>query len=421
MPQSPLKTKDVEAKAKEGEESGMVTRARSQAKVSSAVSSDKENGGTVRSAGIEAQVIPLFSEPSARPGSPLKSKSSSSRPGSPTKSTKAPASMTTRERLILLNPPVSFFPRVYFGQLGNKMPPAVKILWVNHIESDGEGTIPEALKARIPQQTPNKSKPKVPKMCFSDNTRYKPGEYDRIWIAITDVLINADRYRHEGYHESHWISYVVSPMLNLVSKLECFNKDGKRIKALDIQTVAIDPPSLCSYSPSTQFKDLDKRIDCAFGLDLPTDQTLTLQRGVYAMKGAMDSINQTSSFVNFTPMFANFEVKRKNTNIDPLIQLAAWISAEFEKRKVEDYSLDMPVLVIEIEGDEWGLHIVYVDREMVKDKGYGLRFVGPMSLGDTKSLEGGFKLLDGLCRCADWGVGSYKDWFEKQILQKYNY
>lgn len=139
------------------------------------------------------------------------------------------------------------------------------------------------------------------------------------------------------------------------------------------------------------------------------------------MKGAMDSINQTSSFVNFTPMFANFEVKRKNTNIDPLIQLAAWISAEFEKRKVEAYSLDMPVLVIEIEGDEWGLHIVYVDREMVKDKGYGLRFVGPMSLGDTKSLEGGFKLLDGLCRCADWGVGSYKDWFEKQILQKYNY
>lgn len=143
-----------------------------------------------------------------------------------------------------------------------------------------------------------------------------------------------------------------------------------------------------------------------------------LARGVYQMKGAIDSINQTSSFVNFTPMFLNIEVKRKNSDKDPLIQLAAWVSAEFEKRRIEHYSLDMPVLAIEIEGDQWGLYMVYADGLADTDS-YGLKFVGPVSLGDTSSLQGCFKLLDGLCRCADWGVGRYKSWFKDEILNKY--
>ena len=137
------------------------------------------------------------------------------------------------------------------------------------------------------------------------------------------------------------------------------------------------------------------------------------------MENATDSINQTSSFVNFTPMFLNIEVKRKDTNIDPLIQLAAWISAEFEKRRIEHYSLDMPVLAIEIKGDSWELYMVYADERVVDGEGYLLKFVGPVSLGDTSSLEGCFKLLDGLCRCADWGVGKYQSWFRAEILDKY--
>ena len=155
------------------------------------------------------------------------------------------------------------------------------------------------------------------------------------------------------------------------------------------------------------------------GLHLSEEETLTLARGVYEMEGANDSINQTSSFVNFTPLFLNIEVKRKNSDKDPLIQLAAWVSAEFEKRRIEHYSLDMPVLAIEIEGDQWELYMVYADESVVDGEGYGLRFVGPKSLGNTSSLQDCFRLLDGLCRCADWGVGKYQSWFRKEILNKY--
>ena len=177
---------------------------------------------------------------------------------------------------------------------------------------------------------------------------------------------------------------------------------------------------MCSYSSDDYFKDLDKRIDCALGLGLEEEEKDTLRRGVYDIEDAHDSINQTSSVFNFIPMFLNIEVKREHSDQDPLIQLAAWISAEFEKRRIEHYSLDMPVLAIQIVGDQWDLYMVYADEGLADGGAFGLRFMGPRSLGSTRSLQDCFKLLDGLCRCADWGVGKYRSWFRKEVLEKYS-
>ena len=53
-------------------------------------------------------------------------------------------------------------------------------------------------------------------------------------MSVTDIVKTADECRHMGYHESHWISYVVSPMLKLVSNLKRYDEDGLRIIALDM-------------------------------------------------------------------------------------------------------------------------------------------------------------------------------------------
>ena len=91
-----------------------------------------------------------------------------------------------------------------------------------------------SIKARVPPQTPNKSKPKIRASCFASDTRYDENDFERIWLTVTDVVKGADESRHMGYHESHWIAHIVSPMLNLVSKLEQFNEYGMRIRALDM-------------------------------------------------------------------------------------------------------------------------------------------------------------------------------------------
>jgi len=63
-----------------------------------------------------------------------------------------------------------------------------------------------------------------------------------------------------------------------------------------------------------------------------------LTKGIYRVNHPHKlgtSINQTSSWVNYVPMFVNIEGKRKNVPEDPMIQLGAWVAAEFKKRKLE--------------------------------------------------------------------------------------
>jgi len=42
---------------------------------------------------------------------------------------------------------------------------------------------------------------------------------------------------------------------------------------------------------------------------------------------------------------------------DPTVQLAAWIAAEFTKRRYEEWDLGFPVFAVEIDGDNWILRI----------------------------------------------------------------
>ena len=179
----------------------------------------------------------------------------------------------------------------------------------------------------------------------------------------------------------------------------------------------ISPRSLCpSIDEPALFKELNKRIDCAIGLRLSHMEKEILGRGRYKVFST-PSINQTSTFVNLTPMFANIEVKRAHSGQDPLIQLAVWIVAEFEKRQAEGYSLDMPVLAIAVVEEKWELYMVYA---VGKDGGsYGCKFVGPFEMGSTTSVEGAFKILGVLCSLASWGLSDYRAWFERDILARY--
>ena len=174
MSTSPSKKK-VAGKVREGATGGhdrdeakvsvghIVTRGRSQGKVATVSSSDKENRVTARDAAtvipradgtemtISLQAVDVLVPPDL--GSPPKRKDPSSRPTSPTKSTstktsKTPAPVDRRERLMLLNPPVEFFISRHLSALGKNIPILLRNLWVDHIVSDDEGFIPQALEVR---------------------------------------------------------------------------------------------------------------------------------------------------------------------------------------------------------------------------------------------------------------------------------
>ena len=165
------------------------------------------------------------------------------------------------------------------------------------------------------------------------------------------------------------------------------------------------------------FKELDKRVDFAIGLHLTPNERDLLERGQFA-ENSPSSISQTADFINLTPLFINIEVKRRHTDGDPMIQLAAWIAAEFNKRKVEGYSLEMPVFAIAIDGDLWELYIAYSESPLAAND-YRLNFLGPFDMGNTKTYQGIFQILAVLCCLGRWGLGKYRQWVEKEILHKY--
>ena len=125
-------------------------------------------------------------------------------------------------------------------------------------------------------------------------------------------------------------------------------------------TLDIQPPDLFPYPGSSQpFRALNRKIDYAMGLILPDSDLQALERAVYTNETSVPSINQTDRFANFIPMFLNIEVKRRVTDVDPQIQLAVWVIAEFKKRAVEGYNRNMPVVTIAITGDVWDLWMAY--------------------------------------------------------------
>ncbi|RMZ66525.1 hypothetical protein GMOD_00001867 [Pyrenophora seminiperda CCB06] len=224
---------------------------------------------------------------------------------------------------------------------------------------------------------------------------------DLIHITLTDAFEQAGQWRSTTT-ESHWISVVKNKA-----------STNKNITVVNITSVEISPPSLCPYSSEPgQFNDLDKKIDYAVGLKLSRTARLTLQGAPNFIK----SINQTASFVNWHPMFLNVEVKRNYVNRDPAIQLAAWIAAEFRKRKLEKWSLAMPVFAVEIQTDAWLLHLVTAEEVPENPDEFTMFFLGPLHLGNTYTMEDTKRLFHNLCDVARWGHEEYRLWVEEEII-----
>lgn len=125
-------------------------------------------------------------------------------------------------------------------------------------------------------------------------------------------------------------------------------------------TVEIDPPTLCPYSENVAiYKWLDKKIDFTMALRLSTQEKSRLEKGVYHDESDIPGVNQTSGFTRYLPMFLNVEIKKENAGVDPMIQLATWISAEYNKRVIEGYDRSMPVIAITISGYDWHVWVAY--------------------------------------------------------------
>ena len=83
--------------------------------------------------------------------------------------------------------------------------------------------------------TPLKSKKSISDAAFgSAIANYRGTDPQLLWFTIQDVVQQAAQYRNSGCTEAHWTSVVISPLLNLVRRMERFQAEGMGLKVLDV-------------------------------------------------------------------------------------------------------------------------------------------------------------------------------------------
>lgn len=358
----------------------------------------------------------------------------------PSQDSTASRSVTSKESLALMRPPIFFITTSYIKQPGMNMPPLAHVLLTRYISPARTSLafIPSTLQGHlndlsntpsgrypmIPAEnfrTPAKADPTQPEqttMSQSELFDWHPVDQELIREQVFDIQKQGDIWR-DKCDEDFWIDIVVSPLMHLVRRMTQFHwernkNDVPRLSVCNLKSKLIKPDSLISTSDAVLFKALNKKIDMGIGLNLFQFRQDDLQSRNYKVEPAIPTVNQTQSCFNFTPFFINAEVKRKHQNKDPLIQLGAWVAAEFNKRYREGWPLDMPVVAIAIEGDEWLLYIVHHisgHGDEATSHPFKLRFVGPIPIGSTTDYQGMFRILFVLCTLGNWGEQVYRPWF----------
>ncbi|KAL9006050.1 MAG: hypothetical protein Q9188_001177 [Gyalolechia gomerana] len=344
--------------------------------------------------------------------------------------------VTSKESLALMTPPVLFIPIGRINEPGMKLPSEAQTLWSGYIRPAiaSSSYIPNTLKTHLDDLsgTPSGRHPQVAASAFctpakpesqaqqtqagqSGSFAWHPADHEMIREHIFDIHRMADEWRNKC-DEDYWTEVVVAPLMHLVRKMTDFHHDqdkrnAPRLSVINLKTREIKPDTLITTSDADLFKALNMKIDLAIGLRLFRFQEEILQTRSYIVNPAYPSINQVQSCFNFTPMFVHTEVKKKHQNRDVLIQLGAWVAAEFNKRHRERWPLEIPVVAIAIEQDEWHLYIVH--HVPGSEGTFKLRFVGPVSIGTTVHYDGIFRILFVLCTLGKWGDNVYRQWFYK--------
>ncbi|KAL8904758.1 MAG: hypothetical protein Q9207_003052 [Kuettlingeria erythrocarpa] len=346
--------------------------------------------------------------------SPRKSRSpAKSRSRSPSKTDTSNGSKATTKlaHLAFLQPMITFEETSEIK--GDGVPEAALRFWRDYMVpvKDEETVIPSALKA---------SRPQVPESSYGPNL-FNVQDAMEIHAQVTKIVELAKENRGRS-HEPDWVSTVVGPLITLLETLPSMMSSHKerRVKALTISSVSIQPRELC---PSSDLLGVvDRKIDHALAINLTKDEQRSLQTAgaMYRVAGE-PSINQTSAFA-FMLMFLHFEVKVDAR--DPLIQLGVWIAAELEKRFREGYPMDVPIPAVAIYGDTWHLWLAFAislstSEKQKAGKAYRVQFIGPVVIGSTHSYIGVYKIIHIMKAVIKWGLTVYQRDYVERILATY--
>ncbi|KAL8904761.1 MAG: hypothetical protein Q9207_003055 [Kuettlingeria erythrocarpa] len=361
---------------------------------------------------LQLQLRPGSQAPSstnlpARTSSPTRSKRTLPDPGY----IKAESALSMTD-LKTCQPPV-FQMDLASARKSGPVPPSVEALYKT-LKSVKHACIPPELKAayHTDTDTPKKSRdaPADAEYLPTSAKQFPTGRCARMKESINVIQQDAGWNHRTKAHERNWgkgVSNVLfdyqvfEPTILGVNVIRPESATGEPIKIDDNSTVT---------TGSGQSTQIGRMIDWVLTLRLDFEELELISIAFSTVEACWRSLNQSlADFVRECPIIIDFELKKELSLRDPEVQLAVWACAGLRKKQQMQWSTELPMPGIVVDGHTWTCYLFF------EQKGR-LIMCGPIPIGNTSTLEGTWQIYYQLMLLVEWGTTVYRKWFEKEVL-----
>ncbi|KAI9733510.1 MAG: hypothetical protein M1818_007258 [Claussenomyces sp. TS43310] len=208
--------------------------------------------------------------------------------------------------------------------------------------------------------------------------------------------------------EASWGEEVVRPLLDLAA-----SRTKGRIIIENVTSTIIQPLTLIPRGSGIEGLPYEgKRVDYGLFIAPTKDEVRQIKERLKKLPdGEVWSINQTEAYyLREKPLLSSIELKLTRSNHDPLLQLAIWNSAMFQRLEglfdltgQGDFMLPIPSLAVS--GHNWQVCYSYVG-----ENGRSRILRGMVDIGSTIDIVGMYRILRALDVIASYGANEYWPW-----------
>ena len=250
--------------------------------------------------------------------------------------------------------------------------------------------------------TPNKIKGDLSDHNFQSTFASTHEQATFLKKTVNFVMINASRNQKRKAPERQWGSTVVGPLINAVlescsgiyllnmyapnalslATYRCCSQitdhgpsesssiqpvdvrptreDGKLIDDIDVGDVQSKTPSTTSGATANDPTPTSRMVDYSLGLWLTSEEEVIIAKTFNKIPVNARSLNQSLSYCNNAPLLMDLELKKTNSDRDPVTQLAVWQGAGFKKRVMHGWDMEsMPMLGVVVTGHMWEWYVTF--------------------------------------------------------------
>ena len=244
------------------------------------------------------------------------------------------------------------------------------------------------------------------RMNIDDGGSSQPASWETV-VNIWEIALDCQR---RGSPEPTWNSEVHSRLLRLALR---GHWQSKGIWYQDITTARISDKSLVPSAAAVPIQS--KLVDYVMIIDSSRVFQFRIIVKISTRPDFNLSINVTTAeWIRFNLIAVSIEIKRGAISQDEaFFQLSIWTAAHFAKlRQLMQHSCAVLFVlsVLFVQNHEWKLILAIMTSES------RLEMHAYLSLGETGSLAGIYRVLATLRRLSKWIDEQYRPWFEDKIL-----